>query len=334
MADVVVKGPGGVLKRIRPEELGYWQKQGFSLSHVITPPAPHSVEYTRGTPINLGAVVDAAAGFGRNFGTGWSKYSSAPIDPLPIAQRTPVASVPQPTLNPRQYTPYISQTSATPATPAMTPTEQMAAARAREALAKQKAASPGPRIIAARPATKAVKPGATASTRGRVVDRPAVSGGGAAGVGLSPSTRMTYQQMMAASGYRPASAQAPGLTYQQMMARSGYSPNAPAPAMAAAPPAFDPALMAGVADYIATATPTAPVSPYATMNQYMGTSGPPAISVQNSQQAAATAARNATADQLASAEFRATLDQLLREAGLPSQFGTPDAQLALRDYRP
>lgn len=224
------------------------------------------------------------------------------------------------------------------ATPAKTVTEQMAATRAREAMARQKAATPAARIIAARPATKAVKPGATPSTRGRTVDRPAATpaarGSGAAGAGVSPSTQMTYQQMMARSGYRPASAQAPGMTYQQMMAQSGYSPNGPGGFAAPATDNSRAMSQNQIADFIATATPTAPVSPYATMNQYGGTTGPMAISVQDSQQAAARAARNATADQLGSAEFRATLDQLLREAGLAPQFGTPDAQLALRDYRP
>ena len=142
-----------------------------------------------------------------------------------------------------------------------------------------------------------------------------------------------YSSIPAGLGYPPPTSAYGGANAAQMAGLANYLGYPSAPAMVPAPDAFSPAAMAPIADYIATATPTAPVSPYATMNQYLGTSGPPATSVQNSQQAAAIAVRNATQAQLGSAEFRATLDQLLREAGLPSQFGTADAQLAARDYR-
>lgn len=257
---------------------------------------------------------------------------------IPNVVRTP----PGP-LNDRQYTPYqpAVATTAAPVAPAMTSTEQLLAQRAREAAAAQQAKSAkAPRVVASRSTAPTTKPGAAPSTRGRTVvgaAAPRVTGAGAAGRGVSPTPRAApatmYSSIPAGLGYPPPTPAYGGANAAQMAGLANYLGYGQSPAMAPAPPAFDPALMGGVADYIAQATPTAPVSPYAAMNQYLGTSGPPATSVQNSQQAAAIAVRNATADQLGSAEFRATLDQLLREVGLPSQFGTVDAQLAARDYR-
>ena len=61
--------------------------------------------------------------------------------------------------------------------------------------------------------------------------------------------------------------------------------------------------------------PTGPVSPYNTMNQYASSSGPPATSVQTSAEAARRALINATAQQLASEEFMATVRALAAEGG-------------------
>lgn len=231
------------------------------------------------------------------------------------------------------YTPSPSVTATAPGRDGLTTTEQLLAQRAREAAAAQQAKSAkAPRVVASRSTASTTKPGAAPSTRGRTVvgaAAPRVTGAGAAGRGVSPTPRAApatmYSSIPAGLGYPPPTPAYGGANAAQMAGLANYL------GYPSAPPVQS---QQQIADFIATpGAVTGPVSPYATQNNYGGTSGPPAISVQNSQQAAAIAARNATAEQLGSAEFRATLDQLLREAGLPSQFGTADAQLAARDYR-
>lgn len=189
-----------------------------------------------------------------------------------------------------------------------------------EAMAKLRPTAKPTATNRAKPKT-ASKPGSSPSTRGRSVapGAPAAfKGASATGAGqYAAMNGATPAQMAALGGYLGYGTIVPtpaygGATQAQIAALGGhlgYGVPAPAPTQAQ------------IADFIASpAAVTGPVSPYASMNQYGGTSGPPAMSVQNSQQAAAIAARNATADQLASAEFRQTLNALLVEAGIAPQF--------------